>query len=226
MKNVPTVISRSEPQCPRPPTRLGYCSCYVYSPRGLGAASRRSRLLRTRLKTGDANWYPRYAARVHQQVREQGMFPGLFERDVILVPVPCCRPSAGNAAWSARRLAVALQRTGLAAAVWTGLLRRHAVQKSATAPDGERPSVWEHYESLTVEGTMAVVNRLLLVDDVVTRGRTLLGAAMRLREAFPDAEVRAFALMRTMGLVPEITQLLEPCQGEIRWAAGDAHREP
>ena len=59
-----------------------------------------------------------------------------------------------------------------------------------------------------------------------SKGRTLLGAAMRLREVFSNAEVRAFALMRTMGLVPEVGQLLEPCQGEIRWAGEDAHREP
>ena len=59
-----------------------------------------------------------------------------------------------------------------------------------------------------------------------SKGRTLLGAATRVREALPDAEIRAFALMRTMGLVAEVGQLLEPCQGEIRWAGEDAHREP
>ena len=220
------MISHSESYCARLPSRLGFCSCYVYSPRGLGVAARCSRRLRARVKSGDAAWFPRYAARVHQQVVDQGRFPGLFGRDVILVPVPCSRPSVASTAWSATRLAMVLQQCGLAAAVWIGLMRRHAVQKSATAPDGGRPSVWEHYESLSVEGSLATATRLLLVDDVVTKGRTLLGAAMRLREVFPESEVRAFALMRTMGLVPEVMQLLEPCQGESRWAGEDAHREP
>jgi hypothetical protein len=59
-----------------------------------------------------------------------------------------------------------------------------------------------------------------------TKGRTLLAAAMRMREAFPGAQLRAFALVRTMGLVPEVRQLLDPCQGEIRWAGEDAQRDP
>ena len=66
----------------------------------------------------------------------------------------------------------------------------------------------------------------LLVDDVVTKGRTLLAAAARLHEAFPNADLRAFALVRTMGFLPQLERLLEPCEGIIRWAGGDARREP
>jgi adenine/guanine phosphoribosyltransferase-like PRPP-binding protein len=144
----------------------------------------------------------------------------------VLVPIPRCGPSTSGAAWVAGELAVALQRFGLAAAVWTGLKRKYAIRKSATAPDGERPTVWQHYESLCVEPSLSAADRLVLVDDVVTKGRTLLAAAMRMREAFPGAQLRAFALVRTMGLVPEVRQLLDPCQGEIRWAGEDAQRDP
>jgi hypothetical protein len=59
-----------------------------------------------------------------------------------------------------------------------------------------------------------------------TRGRTLLAAAARVREAIPCAHVRAFALLRTMGLAPDIEKLLDPCRGEIRWRSGDAQRIP
>ena len=59
-----------------------------------------------------------------------------------------------------------------------------------------------------------------------TKGRTLLAAASRVQEAFPCAEIRAFALIRTMGLISGIQQLLDPCKGEIRWRGGDAHRSP
>ena len=67
---------------------------------------------------------------------------------------------------------------------------------------------------------------VVLIDDVVTKGRTLLAAATRLHEAFPGAQIRAFALLRTMGLIPGVQRLLDPCTGEIRWKAGDAHRSP
>jgi hypothetical protein len=65
-----------------------------------------------------------------------------------------------------------------------------------------------------------------LVDDVVTKGRTLLAAAARVQEAFPCAEIRAFALIRTMGLTRNVERLVDPCIGEIRWRGGDACRTP
>lgn len=55
---------------------------------------------------------------------------------------------------------------------------------------------------------------------------TLLGAASRLAESFPRSEVRAFALVRTLGLQPEIERILEPCVGRIRATAQEADREP
>jgi len=68
--------------------------------------------------------------------------------------------------------------------------------------------------------------RLVLVDDVITKGRTILAAAIRLHEAFPNADIRAFALVRTKGLVSGVADALDPCQGIVRWAGGDARREP
>jgi hypothetical protein len=61
---------------------------------------------------------------------------------------------------------------------------------------------------------------------VITKGRTLLAAAARVREAFPEARVRAFTLLRTLGFIARVDQLLDPCTGEIRWQGGDAHRTP
>ncbi|HEX4266428.1 MAG TPA: hypothetical protein VHY36_00975 [Steroidobacteraceae bacterium] len=80
----------------------------------------------------------------------------------------------------------------------------------------------EHYASFSLEGPLGVrehrgnVSRLTLVDDVITRGRTLLAAAARIHAAFPGAEVSAFALLRT----------LDPCEGDVRWISGDARRRP
>jgi hypothetical protein len=46
------------------------------------------------------------------------------------------------------------------------------------------------------------------------------------RETFPEARIRAFALVRTMGLDAEMHALLQPCRGEIRWLGNDAYRRP
>ena len=34
------------------------------------------------------------------------------------------------------------------------------------------------------------------------------------------------AMANRMGMIAGVAQLLDPCKGEIRWRAGDAHRNP
>jgi hypoxanthine phosphoribosyltransferase len=77
-----------------------------------------------------------------------------------------------------------------------------------------------------VERATLAIHKILLVDDVITKGRTLLAAAARLQEQFPHADIRAFALIRTLGFTPRVEQLAETCNGVVRWAGGDARRDP
>jgi len=58
-------------------------------------------------------------------------------------------------------------------------------------------------------------SEIVLVDDVLTKGTTLLAAASVLQKAFPASTIQAFALIRTMGLVPEVDRILSPCVGLI-----------
>jgi len=67
---------------------------------------------------------------------------------------------------------------------------------------------------------------LCLVDDVITKGATLLGAANRLQETFPQANVSAFALVRTLGFVDDVQRIVEPAVGTITLRGGEAVREP
>jgi adenine/guanine phosphoribosyltransferase-like PRPP-binding protein len=131
-----------------------------------------------------------------------------------------------DAPWVASQLAMALRDVGLAGTVWPGLQRQFAVRRSATALAGERPTVHEHYESFSVIRPPAVIRRIVLIDDVITKGRTLLAAAARMQAQFPHTDIRAFALIRTLGFQRRVEHLIEPCQGVIRWAGGDARREP
>jgi hypothetical protein len=206
--------------------RIEFASCYVYSPGGSGEVCERSRLLRTLLKEGAADFMVKYALRVHQQAEETPVLAGFFHDTDLLMPVPGCAPKTSGSLWVAAELAAALVHEGLGLAAWPGLRRMHAVPKSATAAPGGRPTVARHYESFLIERTERAPDSVLLVDDVITKGRTLLAAAARVQEAFPDARIRAFALLRTMGMIPGVNQLLAPCKGEIRWKAGDAHRSP
>jgi hypothetical protein len=90
----------------------------------------------------------------------------------------------------------------------------------------ERPTVQQHFKSFAVLPPATTPTEIVLIDDVVTKGRTLVAAAIRLHLAFPNTLIRAFALVRTMGLVPDVDRVFDPCRGEIRWNGTDAHREP
>ena len=83
-----------------------------------------------------------------------------------------------------------------------------------------------HVGSLEMTDRVPPTGQLVLVDDVVTKGRTMLAAATVLADALPGVEIRAFAALRTMGLVPDIATYTDPVVGEILWTGGDADRRP
>lgn len=204
---------------------LAFASLYVYSPAGESAICARSRLLCALLKEGDARFMVRYAVRVREQTQSASVLAGFFLSGDLLVPVPGSAPKLGGV-WAAAELAQALVREGVAAETWSGLQRISAVPKSATAAKGSRPSVARHYDSFRLAPPKARPPSVMIIDDVISRGRTLLAAAARVREAFPEAKIRAFALLRTQSFISMLPNLLEPCRGEIRWMDGDAHRNP
>jgi hypothetical protein len=205
---------------------LPFAACYVYSPKGESEVSQRSRQLCARVKSGSTKWLRSYAAAVHQEVTHARRFLEFFGDHTVLVPIPEYRLSGHTTFWAARRIALAFQETGLAEEVWTGLRRVNSVERSSSAWMWERPTVQQHYQSFAIIPSSKPPNKILLVDDVITKGRTFTAAAMRMREAFPDAEIRAFALVRTMGFVLDVPRLFDPCQGEIRWNGEDAYRTP
>jgi hypothetical protein len=206
--------------------RLQYAACYAYSPKGESDVSQRSRQMCARVKNGSPKWLKTYVASVHQEFAQKRCFADYFSEHTLFVPVPQYLPSAPASLWVARRLAFVLQEAGLGAEVWTGLRRVISVEKSSSAWMWHRPTVQQHYQSFTVIPSPRSPTNIVIVDDVITKGRTFVAAALRLREAFPAATVRAFALVRTMGLVGDIDRLFDPCEGAIRWNGRDVHREP
>jgi predicted amidophosphoribosyltransferase len=203
---------------------LSFASLYVYSPSDARAASR---LLCASIKTGHVKTLVDRAIQADAEARRSSSLASFIPAAAILVPVPGSSPSAWGRATPTGRLAVALREHGLGKGIWFGLRRVRAVRKSATAAPGARPSLRTHFDTIAVDSIQLLqASHLVLIDDVVTKGRTLLAAAMRLREIYPRADVRGFALLRTMGYSPVSNQLLMPCTGKIEWACDDARRSP
>lgn len=148
--------------------------------------------------------------------------------DAVLVPVPRSRPLKDpGALWPAMRIAEELVRRGLGLEVRPLLVRKAPLEKSALRRDGaRRPTPEDHMRTIAVGDVLAVGSRrIVLVDDVVTRGATLLGCASLLMSALPQIEVGAFAAVRTMSSA-EIGAMLAPVTGLITYRAGRLHREP
>ena len=214
-----------------PRVRIGdgmrFGSCFVYSPHGAGENARYSRSVCLRVKRSDTEWLPRYVETVLDHCDPGKDLVGFFSPETVLVPVPPYLRCTQRSVWGAACLASCLKEVGIPGTVWHGLHRTDAVRKSSTARGAKRPSVQKHYESLVVaQAPRRVPQRLLLIDDVVSTGRTLLACWMRLRERFPQTPIAAFALIRTLGFVREIPRLVVPCVGRITWTGVDARRYP
>ncbi len=208
-------------------SKVEFGSFLVYSPRGVSPTSKKSSRLVRAVKC-DHPGIVRKAAIALKKSKEAEKL-GLFDffRDAILVPVPGCAPIKKGYHWPALRICQELQNAGLARVVYQGLVREHSVPKSAYAAPGERPGPEVHVRSFTFHGIPGLFERkILLVDDVITKGATLLAAATVVLESPVPLDVRCFALVRTMGLVPDVEKIVDPCVGTITWDGSDVHRWP
>jgi len=212
------------------PSEIEFASFLVYNPKPAvfaGPLSAQSRRLRDAVKKETGPWAR--AQRLGERMRAE-IGDALRERflpaHVTLVPMPGHAPMKDpKSHWPARELCEEFVRSGLGARVLPLLRRVRPVPKAAFSVPSERPCAEEHYDSLQAVAHLAAGSHLLVVDDVITRGATLLAAVARLREVLPKSTVRAFALIRTMSSEP-ITTLKEPCSGVVRRLARGTRRDP
>ncbi|HJW94813.1 MAG TPA: hypothetical protein VJ901_14440 [Thermoanaerobaculia bacterium] len=167
-----------------------------------------------------------YAARRLKEEHPGALFDVLFADSPLLVPVPRSSLPVEGGIWPAFNIASALVQHGIGAAVLPCLERTRAVPKSAFATSGTRPKPVDHYDSIQATSMVTDRSSICLVDDVITKGATLIGAATRLRETYPQATITAFALVRTLGFVDDIDEIVEPVIGTIVLRGGESFREP
>lgn len=204
----------------------------MYSPHGKTPLSIQSQDFARRLKRGDPQLIPRFATSVANLVG-QGAFPDFFGATVTLFPVPGSSLLLPDGLWVPRIVAQALKNAGLAQDVLPAVSRISAVLKSAFVSPSQRPTVQQHYDSFRVDNLIPIPAHIVLIDDVVTQGCTLLAAASRVAEAYPEADVRGFALIRTMSnndvddvVQPRTNTIVCPCVGTIKPRKDRAVRNP
>ena len=147
-----------------------------------------------------------WVAQTIQRNRSALPFASFLSPDTILVPTP---------------------KSSLGKEVAQVLSRVRPLRKAALSAPENRPLPKEHYGSMEVQKLLPEPSSIVLVDDIVTRGSTLLGAASRLAEAFPKTKIFAFAAMRAITSEEEFDQEYSPVIGKILLRSqGDTPRRP
>ncbi len=154
-------------------------------------------------------------------------FVDFFNSNTILVPIPKSSLPVAGMLWVPERITTALVNNGLGRSSESCLERVTEVARSSGQRIGSRrPSPSEHYESMRVRELLFEPEEIVVVDDVVTRGATFLGAVNRLAEAFPDTKIRAFAVMRSIYDDDSFVDIVDPRVGKITMSNDTPHREP
>lgn len=212
--------------------RLDCASLLTYSPRDGGPDAAQSRDIKTALKNGTLTGTPpssisHQVARILAGSMARLPFAPFFTPPPVLVPTPKSSLQREGDLWVPQQLSEELSAVGLGSRVAIILKRIEAIPKAATSPASQRPTAQRHFETMAAQTDLASPGSFLLVDDVVTRGATLLGAANRLRASYPGVPIKAFAAIRTVSNPLEFHAINSPAVEVIRLRAdGSTLRRP
>ena len=145
--------------------------------------------------------------RVHENERLRN-----FIADSTFVGIPSSSIKEPDSLHGPRSLALAMEQFG---GVHVDLLnRRLALRKSAFIRNADdRPSPRQHADSLRVDSNLQVSPRILLVDDLLTSGRTAMGAALAVHAGYPESTIRLFSVFRNDRIEPTSGKLLQVRKG-------------
>ncbi|MDJ1505215.1 phosphoribosyltransferase [Xanthocytophaga agilis] len=195
---------------------LPYACLANYSPRGSSELSVKSRDVCARVKKGSEKTIS--SAFVYFDAATMTIFSPFLNADTLLIPVPRSSLLQPDSVWPGLIISNLLVASGHGSQVSTCLQRTRAVPKSSGSYSAEsRPSIETQLESLHVEPEMITHRQITLIDDVLTLGRTSIACALKLREAYPQVEIKLFVLLQTKSRISEITQFIEPYVGEITY---------
>lgn len=153
-------------------------------------------------------------------------FKDFFGKYVSLVPVPKSSLMQKGTLWVPKALVQAFCEQGLGKEL-DCLIRLNPVNKAASSKSTERPKANEHFKTIGVQDVLDTPKSIILVDDVITKGATLLGSANKLHQIFPKTPIKAFVVVRTVSSSAQFREIYDPVHGHIKLLDdGNTRRAP
>lgn len=210
-------------------TEVKFGSLLTYTPRGTMTEHYRSRSVMRNLKNDEVlNSGNLMSTAIAQTIRNKlGSYPfsDYFNENTLLIPTPKSSLPQRDELWVPQRIALAMANNGLGR-IEECLYRSTALPRSSTSLASDRPKARQHYDSMKIKELLDNPTEIILVDDVITRGATTLGAVNKLVETFPNARIRVFVAMRTMSNPDEFSEIIQPCVGTITLIGENTRRVP
>ncbi len=208
-------------------SKVEFGSLLTYTPRGKLTEHFRSRTVMRNLKNDEVlqsgNLMSSTIAQTIRNNLSNYPFSDYFNENTILIPTPKSSLPQKNELWVPQRIALANNGLGRTEEC---LYRSIALPKSSTSLASNRPKTIQHYNSMKVKELLFDPKEIILIDDVITRGATTLGAVNKLVDAFPNARIRVFAVIRTISNPDEFSEIIQPRTGTILLLGDNTQRNP
>lgn len=174
--------------------RFRYLTLLRYCARGQSENAKKSRYFIGKCKNGDAGFSENIVEGILKNKKEA------FFENATLIPVPRSTPIIENATFPAKTIAETLLNNHLGNEYRECIKRINAIKKSSNNYTAQtRNKVSDHLSSLSVIPLLIDTPTLIIVDDVLTLGRTAMACALLLKDIYPDKEIKIFCPFRTRG---------------------------
>lgn len=195
--------------------RFKYLTFLRYSARGTSDYAKQSRVIMGKCKNGDATFNLHLANRIKQEGKSS------FFDNATLIPIPRSTPmNDPNSTYPTKTIAETLVRNGLGINILVCLERFKAIPKSSSQYHAStRNKISDHLDSINVVPTLIDTSTIILIDDVLTLGRTSMACVIKLKQTFPDKEIKIFCPFRTRG--NDTNVLLDVKEGEMELINND-----
>nr|WP_314492245.1 phosphoribosyltransferase [uncultured Chryseobacterium sp.] len=192
----------------------------AYSPRGRSEIEISSRTVAGSCKNGDVS----FSTRLSQRIKEADLSE--YFANSALVPVPRSTPLIEGAVFPAKIICETFVSNGLGDSVADCLKRKYAIPKSSGQFHAEtRNTVQAHQDSLVITPVLITEPTIIIVDDILTLGRTSMASALELQKVYPDKKIKIFCAIRTRGW-KDLESVIDISRGHMNLATNGGVQLP